>query len=122
VSPVLVEWLERNFPLTLSPAWRGEGAAINYTIDQAEQRGRQQVIDYLRTLSNLTLGGSAPCVSPSPKTPKPGAQPAAPPAAQGADSLLLGPTSNDDDEQLRQAGLLGRLALRVGRYGGGRGR
>lgn len=51
-----------------------------------------------------------------PKTPKPGAQPA-PPAAAGAESLLLGPTSNDD-EALRNAGLLGRLALRVGRATG----
>lgn len=48
-----------------------------------------------------------------PKTPQPGAQPA-PPAAAGADSLILGPTSNDD-ENLRNAGVLGRLALRVGR-------
>jgi hypothetical protein len=48
-----------------------------------------------------------------PKTPKPGAQPA-PPAAEGAASLILGPTSNEDDE-LRNSGVLGRLALRVGR-------
>lgn len=47
------------------------------------------------------------------KVPKPGAQPA-PPAAAGASSLVLGPTSQDDDE-LRNAGVLGRLALRVGR-------
>jgi hypothetical protein len=49
----------------------------------------------------------------APKAPKPTAQPAAPPA-QGADNLLLGPTSNDD-QQLRNSGLLGRLALKVGR-------
>jgi hypothetical protein len=51
-----------------------------------------------------------------PKTPQPGAQPAAP-AAQGADSLVLG-GSDTEDERLRNAGVLGRLALRVGNFAG----
>jgi hypothetical protein len=55
-----------------------------------------------------------------PKAPKPGAPPA-PPANAGADTLVLGPSANTDDEQLRNAGVLGRLALRVGRFGAGAG-
>lgn len=51
-----------------------------------------------------------------PKTPKieTPAQPA-PPAAEGATSLVLGGGINDEEESLRNRGLLGRLALRVGR-------
>lgn len=50
VSPALVEWLEGAFPITLSPRFTSE-EGIQTAIDQAEQRGRQQVIDRLRSIS-----------------------------------------------------------------------
>lgn len=51
----------------------------------------------------------------APKVKPPAAQ--APPAAQGADGLMLGADNNDD----RQTGQLGRLSLRVGSAGGATG-
>jgi hypothetical protein len=45
-SPMLVEWLEREFPVKLSPKEHPN----NILSDQAEQRGQQQVISRLRTL------------------------------------------------------------------------
>lgn len=52
VTAVLVEHLAQWFPLQPSPVSKGLGGAIDAAIDQAEQRGRQQVIEYLRALSN----------------------------------------------------------------------
>lgn len=50
VSPILVDHLADKFPVRLSP--RLLGAARQDTItDQAELRGQQQVIDYLRQLT-----------------------------------------------------------------------
>lgn len=53
VSPHLVEYLEREFPVRVSPQFPSAMNMAERTLqDQAEQRGRQEVIDHLRTLSN----------------------------------------------------------------------
>lgn len=55
VTPALVTHLKNQFPVTLSPPaphHSGFAVAEHYAIDQAEQRGRQQVIEYLDLLSN----------------------------------------------------------------------
>lgn len=57
------------------------------------------------------------CFVKTPKIETPAQPPA--PAAQGATSLVLGGGVDDDEDSLRNRGLLGRLALRLGR---GRGR
>jgi hypothetical protein len=49
VTPAVVEFLEREFPIELSPRYVGEHTET--AIDQAEQRGRQQVIERLRSIS-----------------------------------------------------------------------
>jgi hypothetical protein len=75
VAPALVEHLERKFPIRLSGAMHPNAIAN----DQAEQRGQQQVIDYLRnTQQQPRLGGLGPMCFTKPKTPQPGAQPAPP--------------------------------------------
>lgn len=53
VTATLVAHLDEKFPVSLSPDLHGPTRMVDVAIDQAEQRGRQQVIDYLRTLSNL---------------------------------------------------------------------
>lgn len=51
VMPALVEHLERKFPIRLTPSFPRDQAILTLD-DQAEQRGQQAVIDYLRNLSN----------------------------------------------------------------------
>lgn len=54
VTAALVDHLAEKFPVTLSPYHGAAGLDIQLAnaSDQAEQRGQQRVIDYLRNLSN----------------------------------------------------------------------